>query len=392
MRVCMVSTSFSSSGLSAGEWIVQHARGIAERGVSVDVVAPDYGDEAEREPLPGVTVHRFSYWWPPSAQRVAGGHGILENLRESWAANLQLPAFLAAFIAKTTAVARRCDIVHINWAPAMLAGLPAKRLWKKPVVLTVHGSGGPAGLKKFPPWLLRPAVGAADAVISPHPHLTAILTSLGRTEGVHEIKYLIDFNRFTSGDGARVREALGLGGAPVVTFVGRLLPFRDPETFVRAAAILLGRRAAVHCLVVGSGPLEGRVRALISPGIERSVHLLGHRTDVEDVLAASDVFVASSPIENCFANSVLEAMIAGVPSVLSSAGDTPECFPDGWAARLFPPRDAEALAAAIEDVLDDADLRARLVGNAMAALREFGFDRDLILDRTLGLYQRLLRN
>jgi glycosyltransferase involved in cell wall biosynthesis len=114
--------------------------------------------------------------------------------------------------------------------------------------------------------------------------------------------------------------------------------------------------------VAGEGPeraaLEAEARAL---GVGDRVSFLGFRPDTPSLLASADLFVLPSLIEG-LPLSVLEAMAAGCPVVATAAGGTGEIVQDRVTGLLVPPADAEALAAAMQELLRDRPLAARLAG------------------------------
>lgn len=163
-------------------------------------------------------------------------------------------------------------------------------------------------------------------------------------------------------DREQVRAELGLDDRTrLVLAVGRLAPQKDYPTLLDAAASLGGARVAI----AGDGPLRADLQARIDANGLNAV-LLGHRSDVSDLLAAADVFVLPSRWE-ARALVVQEAMRAGVPVVATAVGGTPDLVGD--AALLVPPGDAAALAQAVKQVLGDPAEHARLsaAGSARAA-------------------------
>jgi glycosyltransferase involved in cell wall biosynthesis len=144
---------------------------------------------------------------------------------------------------------------------------------------------------------------------------------------------------------------------PVVISVTRLQAPKDTTTLVRALGLV---ERPCRCLVVGDGPERASVEAAIAAQDGRApVELLGDRSDVGELLADADVFVLSSRSEG-MPLSILEAMAAGLPVVASSVGGIPELVRDGETGRLVPPGNEGSLATALEETLDDPELRARL--------------------------------
>jgi glycosyltransferase involved in cell wall biosynthesis len=165
---------------------------------------------------------------------------------------------------------------------------------------------------------------------------------------------------------AAVRAELGFGEqVPLLLSVGRLHPQKGYDVLVAAAARWRDRSPVPQVVIAGNGPsyldLTARISASRAP-----VTLLGHRRDVADLLAASDLAVVSSVWEarQLFAQ---EALRAGVPLVATAVGGLPELVGD--ATVLVPPGDIDALDAAVRELLDDPAARERYAraGTAQAA-------------------------
>ncbi len=177
--------------------------------------------------------------------------------------------------------------------------------------------------------------------------------------------------------GAAVRRELGLPeGVPVIGLVGRLDHWGKGHQELFAAMASLMARHPVCALIVGGGRRIDEVRALAAGlGLADAVHFLGERHDVPDLLNAMDIFVLPSYSEG-LSLALLEAMAAGLPVVATAVGGTPEVVTDGDNGLLIPPRDAGALAGALERLLTDPALARHLGANARAQVREhFSLDR-----------------
>ncbi|MGL4315185.1 MAG: glycosyltransferase [Pseudomonas sp.] len=143
------------------------------------------------------------------------------------------------------------------------------------------------------------------------------------------------------------REHLGLPpGAWVVGNVGRLHPDKDQATLIRGFALALPQLPADSLLaIMGCGRLEGSLKALAAElGVTDRVRFLGQIPGGRRYFKAFDLFALSSDHEP-FGMVLLEAMAADVPLVVSDCGGGREVVGD--AGRLFPLRDAGALAIAI---------------------------------------------
>jgi glycosyltransferase involved in cell wall biosynthesis len=192
-------------------------------------------------------------------------------------------------------------------------------------------------------------------------------------------------------DASAVRAELGLGAeTPVVSIVANLRPEKAVHEAVAAFGHVQRALPDAHMLVIGTGPELGRVEAAVTEhGLEGSVSLLGIRSDVPDLLAATDVAVLSSAREGC-PMALLEYMAFGRAIVATDVGGVPDVIENGVHGLIVPPHDAEAMGAAIVTLLRDPDLGARLGAAARARQRrEFTFT--AMMSRIEDLYECLAR-
>lgn len=167
------------------------------------------------------------------------------------------------------------------------------------------------------------------------------------------------------------------GTAPLLLSVSRHDPRKGIDVLLRALARLKERRVPFRACLVGEGRLlETNRRFAASLGLGSEVSLPGLVPDVLPYLGRADVFVLPSREEQSGSISLLEALQAGRPAVASACDGIPEDVTDGTDALLVPPDDAPALADALERVLGDPALRARLARAARATFENrFGAGR-----------------
>lgn len=159
----------------------------------------------------------------------------------------------------------------------------------------------------------------------------------------------------------RIRRELGIPEDAVVAItVANLRREKDYPNLLRAAQIACTEDPRLVVLAVGQGPLEDEVRSLHRElGLGERVQILGYRSDVPDLLAASDIFVLGSAFEG-LPVSIMEAMAVGLPVVATAVGGVPEAVVEGRTGLMVQPHDASALATALLKVSLDSELRHRL--------------------------------
>lgn len=185
-----------------------------------------------------------------------------------------------------------------------------------------------------------------------------------------------------------IREEFGIGPAEIVVgTVANFRPQKDYPNLLNAARLLADRAVPVRFIAVGQGPREAETRRLHHDlGLDHMVILTGFRDDAVRVMAACDIFSLASRWEG-LPVALMEALALGLPIVATDVGGIGEALVDDASALLVPPRDAGALADAIERVVTDHDLRARL-GRAAATMAH-DFDVRRAVDRIEAAYTEL---
>jgi glycosyltransferase involved in cell wall biosynthesis len=216
-------------------------------------------------------------------------------------------------------------------------------------------------------------------------------------ERIAHIPHGVDTRRFRprpSQEKAALREARGLpADAVVITYTGRLLRGKGLETLLDAFARAAATHARAHLMLVGSGAgqtlsNEDALRERVArPGLAGRVTFAGRVDDVEDWLAASDVFAFPSEFE-ALGLSLIEAAACGLPCVGTRTGGIVDVIEDGRTGVLVPPGDVDALAAALEALVADPERRAALGSRGRERACE-RFDVERSVDRYHALFHEL---
>ena len=170
----------------------------------------------------------------------------------------------------------------------------------------------------------------------------------------------VDTNAFATDRVARtdIREKLDLSEDDfVIVQIARLDPIKDHTTALQTVERLVSRNSHIRFVIVGDGPERQRIEKEIEDReLQSCVRMLGSRSDIPELLSASDAFLLTSVSEG-IPVTLIEAMLVGVPVVSTEVGGVPEIIKDGESGLLAKAKDDEALADAIERCVEDAGLR-----------------------------------
>jgi glycosyltransferase involved in cell wall biosynthesis len=287
-------------------------------------------------------------------------------------------------------VRERVTILQTHGARANFYGRIAGRLAGVPVIIsTVHNS-----LKDYEIRSLRRGLyGFLLRLTLPIVHRIICVSDANRWDLIEECPAAaakmqtvyngVDPAAFPSHpDRKKVREELGIVAGPVLVMIARLTEQKGHRYLLQAVPILLKTWPQFCCVFVGAGELHDSLhRMAIDLGVEQACRFVGVREDIADVLAAADVVVLPSLSEG-FPFVLLEALAMGCPVVASRVNGVPELIEDHKTGLLVPPRDPQALAAAIQEILSDPTAASEMGAVGRAVVRErFTVDR-MVADTT----------
>ncbi len=280
------------------------------------------------------------------------------------------------------------ELVHIHLPnpAAVLAYLASGH--RGPLVMTYHSDTVKQKVlgRMFEP-LLNAALRKSAAIIATSPNYLATSGVLQAfRDRCHVIPYGIDTAQFEQCAPEAVRSVRERYGERLAISVGRLVYYKGFEVLIRAMASVRGK-----LVIVGDGPLRGELESLAARlGVTDKVMFAGEidNAGVTPYYHAADLFaLASVARSEAFGIVQIEAMAAGVPVVNTSLDSgVPFVSLHGQTGLTVPPGNPQALAVAINRLLDDRDLRQSL-GQAGVRRARQEFSLDTMLRRTLQLYQ-----
>ncbi|MHC4662401.1 MAG: glycosyltransferase [Planctomycetota bacterium] len=341
----------------------------------IEVIAPRiYKADPLEEDRNGIPVKRFKF---RSGERILKAQRRVPlEVMAGYAAN-------ALLLVQRRLLARRVSAVFAHWAiPTGAIAAAASCLFLRPFVLMVHGSDIHDYAERS--IVFRSAVGFA---VRRAKHVFAASKDLERKlVGFYDKKpgsvtyapcgVADDFDSPPSK--LEAREILSLPkNARVISYVGDLITEKGVTELAEATVKVMKSRDNVHLLVAGEGPLQPRMEKILGEaGFAENLHMAGNVPNdrVPAYIAASDVFCLPSYGEGS-PLTVMEALTVRRPIVATRVGGIPELVRDGWNGILVEPRSSDALADALETVLYDEDIMARLLAENLNSSADYSVRR-----------------
>lgn len=314
----------------------------------------------------------------------------------------------------------KIDLIHIHlWNPASgRSAFLAARNCHVPYIVTEHD---PFRLNPLKRGLKRFLIKKPSGVIAISKENQEFLKQeyRGKLQNIHWIPNGIDIEawkneteKLSDIDRRKVREEIFQARENdfVITNIATLHERKGQETLLKGFALLLKKdfrhspeqlspvfagtpslRSGVRLVLVGDGEYRQKFERLTQDlKLQDKVKFLGHRNDVMRLLPASDLFVLPSHREG-FGLAILEAAMAKLPVVASNIGGIPDIIEDGKDGILVPPRNPEALADAMKDLIQEPE-KCLAFGSALHEKVMSRFHAKMMAEKTEALYDSILRN
>jgi len=382
-----------------GAFVLQIADALAVRGEQIDVIAPHAANLSDEESFGAVRVHRFHYalgCW----ERLAYAGTMHEFVARGIVNKILFALFNLTFFLKAWFVVRssRAQLLHAQWwLPGGLVGALVSLLTRVPLVVTTHGTD--VEMLRRTRWaapLARFVFARAHTVTCGSTYLRQQLLALGVADAARVFVIPMPVAPDFEVQNSITRHGIlnfELRITNLVLAVARLTKQKSVDTLIDALAILRERGSDAHLKIIGDGPeraaLERQVRAF---NLQDCVAFLGAlaQKELPQHYASCAVFVLSSVREG-MGLVLAEALLCGAPVIATNSGGMTDIVRDGETGLLFPERDARALADAIEKLLNDRALAARLAANGAAWVRE-RFTRERVAAQFAEIYYRTRTN
>lgn len=288
----------------------------------------------------------------------------------------------------------KLDIMHVHYAvPHATAAILARCMLvpdsQPKVVTTLHGTDttllgadpgyGPA---------IHHALVQSDAVTTVSSYLESETRRVIGFDGPMEVIHNFFEPKKPTRSRDEVRRELGIDDEVMILHSSNLRPMKRIDLLLDSIS-KIEKRDSFKLVILAGADFEPFLEDVRRLGLEQQIIVRENVLEIEDYLQAADLAFYTSESES-FCLSILEAMFFGCPSVATAVGGIPEVVQDGVDGLLVPFGDAEKLAAAIEKLIRDRQLRQTL-GDAARANAAQRFSANAIIPRYEDLYYKLIQ-
>ena len=260
-----------------------------------------------------------------------------------------------------------------------------------PIVRTRHISA-PISKNFSSRWLYTKG---ADHIVTTGMSLrTDIIKRLGiNGSKITSIPTGIDLQRFSlqsTKSKHAMRKSLGISqDALVIGIAATLRSWKGHDYLLDAFSQISKKHPNTSLLIAGDGPRREVISNWVkASGLAARIHLIGHRDDMPDVLAAMDIFALPSFANEGVPQAILQAMAMQLPVVSTNVGAIEEAVINKKTGLVVMPKDAQALTEALEAMIDDTGMRNTFSINAREWVEQ-NFSIEYMAQRMLTIFQRL---
>ncbi|MDP8298205.1 MAG: glycosyltransferase, partial [Candidatus Orphnella occulta] len=334
---------------------------------NVSVLAPSFPGAEKLENMGGVKVHRFSYFFPASLQRLTTGEGILANMGRNKFLMFQLPFLFFSLFYNLIKIVKKekIDIINSHWIiPQGLVCALVKKFLRVRHVLTIHSAGiftlkrqGALGRA-----IARYIIRRCDLVIPVSCYIKTTLDGMVSEKYNYKIIPMgVDIEFFNRDKPEDILPVLRETGKKLkLLFVGKMIEKKGLKFLLEALSILKQRGRDFKLDVIGGGPLKENIESYVktlnlSADISFSGWVLNRRLpelyDSCDIAVVPSVFDSKQETEG-MPVVILEAMAMGAPVLASDISGIPDIVEHGYNGWLIRPGDSSAIAGQIDEIYD----------------------------------------
>ena len=336
---------------------------IAKKGHEVHVLAPYTGGETEYT-LEGVHVERFHYFYPRRFEKLSGRAGMIDNVKEGFLVKIQVLTFLFFNLIHSILKLRKMDVVHVQWPiPNGLGAIFLKKIYGIPYINTIHGEEVHLSKRYHLLFALRWLVNNSSKTITNSTATRKFCLEAGLDgDKIEVIPFGVDTDFFRPLDVYKDETIFQ------ILSVGYLIERKGFEYLIRAMPLVLEKHKQARLKIVGSGPLESKLKELIYElDLGDEVEIVNNVSDEELLMIynSSDLFVLPSIVDSQGNTEglgvvLLEAMACGLPVIGSDVGGIPDIIEDNKTGIMISEKDISGISGAILKLIENENYLEKL--------------------------------
>lgn len=285
------------------------------------------------------------------------------------------------------------DVVHAQAIGPAIMGVLAKKLFKCNTPWIWHNHG----ITDFAYNHIVKRLNSLDCIVANSDYVRESLKGHGvKPEVIKRIHNGIAYDDFYASKDEHTEAHKNLEkdypdtiGKKKFIYVGRLSPEKGVEVFLRAFESLFKKHEDVSCVIVGDGIEKANLlKQIENYASKESIHFLGFRSDIKELVAGCDALILPSHIET-FSLTSLQAFATGTPVIGSDVGGTPEQILDKFSGRLFPDNDHDGLCACMCEVVEAPERIEYYVHNAGELSKSY-LNTSRMTDDIINVYKELI--
>lgn len=363
------------------------------------ILVPHYTKAKQFEVMDKLKVHRFKYFFPKYEKLCYAG-GILPNLKKNKWLIFQIPFLLISefFTARRLIKKIKPDIIHAHWViPQGFIAFLLKKIYKIPYITTAHAGDVFTIKSAFLKKIARLVINNAAVCTANSNYTKKTLFELSKNDQIKVIPMGVDLSSFhpnKKDDSIKNK----MVADPLLLFVGRLAPKKGIKYLIKAFPPILKRFPKSKLIIIGEGPEKNKLIEL-TKNLELNNHILFLGAISNKILpryyATADVFICPSIILKSGDTEglgvvLLEAVASGTAVIGTDVGGIPDIIKNNETGLLVEQKNSVQLAESIIKLLEDKELREKLIKNAQQHVKN-NFGWDIIVKKFKECYKKRLQ-
>ena len=393
LNVLVLTTSFPTKEIPVGMHVYNKCKYLVKKGISTTVLAPHYPGEKFYGFSEGIEIIRFPYFFPFRLQEVAYNFGLIQNIKKSILAKIQLPFFSIMFLVYGLIYGKKRNIIHAHWFPAGLIGVLIKKIFGNKLVLMMHHPHKPNFLYKY---ILK----NIDVLFANSSYVLNKTNKIYKVKNSKVLPVPIDYNVFhPQTDTSNIRKTLDVPINSIFVFtVGRFIPWKGFEYLIEALKMVVYDygKSDIFLRIAGQGPLKEKYINLIrNLKLQDYVKLIGYipNTKIHKYYNEADIFVIPSIIDENeetegFGVVSLEANACKTPVIGTKVGGIVDVIENWYNGFLVEQKNPNQIAEKIIKLAEDKELREEVGKNGRKkVIKEFNWDK--IANEIIKIYKTI---